>query len=319
VEKVFEQTKQKNTKFKNRLIRSAQKDSCILPDGSIPRDVYILYEKLAAGGIGTIITGASWCRLFDPSNKSGLFRADNWDVLYQYKKLAEICKQNNTVAIMQLTYPALQSQSTEDIELLIEDFIQGACFAKEAGFDGVQIHEAHKTFLSELLSANNQREDIYGQDKDLAGEKIVKGIREKLGNDFLIWIKINCDTETKEDALRHLKRLEKAGLDLVEVSGKNGTIRPGKQYGYFRNEAAYLKENLSIPVSLVGGMRMLDLMNEVMSEDKIDFISMARALNCEPDLPNKWKEGNKRTSDCLGCNGCINSYCLSCLIKEGAK
>ncbi len=53
--------------------------------------------------------------------------------------------------------------SVEEIKQVIEEFHQGAKNAKEAGFDGVEIHGANGYLLDQFLhSASNLREDEYG-------------------------------------------------------------------------------------------------------------------------------------------------------------
>jgi 2,4-dienoyl-CoA reductase-like NADH-dependent reductase (Old Yellow Enzyme family) len=60
-----------------------------------------------------------------------------------------------------------------------------------------------------------------------------------------------------------------------------------------------------VPIVLVGGIRSVPVMKDIISEGKADFISMCRPFIREPDLPNKIKDG-KEKADCISCSGCMS-------------
>ncbi len=57
MKKIFEEKQLKNITLKNRLVRSATWEGIANPDGSITKETYDIYEELAEGGVGAIITG----------------------------------------------------------------------------------------------------------------------------------------------------------------------------------------------------------------------------------------------------------------------
>ena len=65
VKKVFEPVDLKNLKLKNRLVRSATWEGLVDPDGRLPGKIYAIYEELARGGVGGIITGFTSVALHD--------------------------------------------------------------------------------------------------------------------------------------------------------------------------------------------------------------------------------------------------------------
>lgn len=75
--------------------------------------------------------------------------------------------------------------------------------------------------------------------------------------------------------------------------------------GYNLETAAKAKQVLSIPVITVGGMRSKSFMESAIESGKTDFVSMARPLILEPDLPNKFKDGISDTALCDNCNDCV--------------
>ena len=64
------------------------------------------------------------------------------------------------------------------------------------------------------------------------------------------------------------------------------------------------KKTVSLPVITVGGMRTKQFMDDAINKGKTDFVSMARPLLFEPDLANKFKNGESEAAGCDNCNIC---------------
>ena len=111
--------------------------------------------------------------------------------------------------------------------------------------------------------------------------------------------------------------LSEEGIDAIEISGSmyeshrgkgavRTRIRKPKQEAYFLSYAEEMKKAVGdVPIILVGGIRSVSVMEEIISEGKADFISMCRPFIREPDLPNKIKDG-KEKADCISCSGCMS-------------
>jgi 2,4-dienoyl-CoA reductase-like NADH-dependent reductase (Old Yellow Enzyme family) len=213
----------------------------------------------------------------------------------------------------------------QDIKEVIQAFGKGAERAKKAGFDGVQLHGAHGYLLCQFLSPYlNQREDRWGgstENRCRIIKEIIQVIRSSLGDDFPIIIKINGDDcypggIDLNESINIAKTLESYGIDGLEVSGgigdteENMTIRLGinsiKDEGYYKDYAAAIKKEVNIPVLLVGGLRSETLMEDIISKNEADFISLSRPFVREPDLVKSFRLGKKYKSDCISCNGCFN-------------
>ena len=175
--------------------------------------------------------------------------------------------------------------SREEIGDIVRRFVTTARVAKKAGFTGVEIHAAHGYLISQFLSpADNHRTDEYGG--SLEGRmrfliEIYQGMRETLGRDFPIAVKLNSSDGdsggmSQEDSLRVAARLSELGVDVLEVSG--GTYRKpvfeetdssaeDRRRGvYFADYARRLKELVSMPLALTGGFRSAADMEEAVSE-----------------------------------------------------
>ena len=336
---IFESVELKNLTLKNRLIRSATWEGIAAVDGGIADNAYAIYEELAKGGIGGIITGftsvADNDRYF-----GGMMRLSRDELIPDYKKLTDIIHKENTPVIAQLALGAYYREkksgitkqvepdemTTEEIEIVVRQFTKAAKRAEKAGFDGVQIHAAHFFFLSRFISpAVNHRTDEYG--KNTKGRmKILLDILEeirKAAPTLHITIKINSDDFAlggldEEESLVICKTLADAGIDSVEVSG-NGTsvggIRPHINEAYFGKFAARLADETDIPVILVGGLRSRDTMENILNNTKIELLSLSRPLLREPNFPNLMKNGETTESKCVSCNACYSSREHRCVFR----
>ncbi|MBP3852534.1 MAG: NADH:flavin oxidoreductase [Erysipelotrichaceae bacterium] len=326
---------------KNRLVRSATWEGIANPDGSVTDTAYKIYEELAKGGVGTIITGFTSVSLND-YYFDGMMRLSNDSLIEQYKKLVNIIHAEHTPVLTQLALGAYyrrinrrfvqvepDDMTADEIHQVIRQFIQAAVRAEKAGFDGVQIHAAHYFFLSRFISpAVNHRTDAYGgsvENRSRILVEILEGIRKKTEH-LHISMKINSNDFSfngleEDQCLEICQILDQKGIDSIEISG-NGTsvagIRAHVNEGYFVDAAAQVAQAVSCPVMVVGGFRSQDVIEAVLNRTKIEMISLSRPLLREPDLPNRWKEDPSRVSQCISCNRCYSSTCHRCVFRKKA-
>ena len=76
-------------------------------------------------------------------------------------------------------------------------------------------------------------------------------------------------------------------------------------YNFNVDAAAKIKQNIDIPVIVVGGIRNISDINSIISEKKADYVSMCRPFIIEPDIVNKFKEGKQDASKCIECCHCM--------------
>lgn len=335
---LFDTVELKNLRAKNRLVRSATWEGIANRNGSIAEEAYEIYDELAKGGVGAIITGFTSVAA-DDYYFGGMMRLSDDSLVPQYKKLTDIIHAQGIPVITQLALGAYygpvgsrfeqvepDDMTTNEIHLVRDQFINAAVRAEKAGFDGVQIHVAHFFFLSRFVSlAVNHRTDGYGDNAENRTRlvvEIIKGIQEKTLS-LHITSKINSSDFThggldEKESLAMCKLLCEAGIDSIEVSG-NGTsvagIRPHRNEAYFAPFAAKLAAAVDTPVILVGGMRSLDTMEEVLNKTGIEMISVSRPLLREPNLPNKMKNGETSVSKCVSCNACYSSPAHKCVFR----
>lgn len=232
-----------------------------------------------------------------------------------------------------------REMSKSDIQRIVGAFASGATLAKQAGFDAVQIHAAHGYLLSQFLSPHyNKRQDEYGGSLENRARivlEVLAAVRQAVGEDYAVLIKLNSDDfieggATIEDMLQIAEFLETAGIDAIEISG--GTIWGPSQYhavrfgpealtlkAYYRKAARLCKAFVRVPVILVGGIRSLDVAEELLTEGAADYIALCRPLVREPDLIKRWAADDREPSGCQSENACFGPILagkgISCAIK----
>lgn len=136
---------------------------------------------------------------------------------------------------------------------------------------------------------------------------------------------------TSEDSIKVSQILEEAGIDAIEVSGGNDfskyvaehnldairkdIISSEDKQSYFREHAKKLAKAISIPVILTGGNRSGDLMNELLNDHNIEYFGFCRTLVREPDLINKWSDGEYDVPKCITCNQCLRTPGKRCIFN----
>lgn len=334
---IFEPFSARNLKAKNRLVRSATWENLATPAGGICANSYRLYDILAAGGVGTIITGFT---SVDANDRyfGGMMRLCNDSLVPEYKKLTDIIKKHGVAAITQLALGAYYARgrdgryrevdidymTTEQIRDMIGMFVEAGRRAAQAGFDGVQIHAAHFFFLSRFISpAVNHRTDEYGGSNAGRARVLVEILNGIRGNNpqLHMTVKINSSDFlpgglTEQDSLEICRILADNGIDSIEVSG-NGTSRPGirnaDDEAYFGLFAMRLAEVVNVPVILVGGLRSRKVMELLLRNSGIELLSLSRPLIRQPDLPALFAGGKAEKADCISCNACYKTDGHTCI------
>jgi len=98
--------------------------------------------------------------------------------------------------------------------------------AREAGFDGVELHYAHAYTMAGFLSALNNRNDGYGglrEDRVRLPLEVYRAVRSEVGNDYVVGVRFLGDEVIEggnriDDATYFGVEFAGAGLDFLSVS-----------------------------------------------------------------------------------------------------
>ena len=80
-------------------------------------------------------------------------------------------------------------------------------------------------------------------------------------------------------------------------------VKPYDNYNV--DYAKEIKDNVSIPVIVVGGIKSVNDICAILKKGKANFVSMSRPLIAEPNLIRKFKEELQQESKCINCNYCM--------------
>ncbi|EGW38821.1 NADH:flavin oxidoreductase [Desulfosporosinus sp. OT] len=101
-----------------------------------------------------------------------------------------------------------------------------------------------------------------------------------------------------------MKRIPKILYPVVKPVLKYSFASPEPRYLYNVNSAKKIKENVKIPVIVVGGIRKLKDIEDIINNEQSDFVSMSRPFIIEPNIVKKFMEGKQQQSKCINCNYC---------------
>ncbi len=198
--------------------------------------------------------------------------------------------------------------------------------AREAGYDGIELHAAHcynllGSFLSPL---RNKRTDEYSafraETRTRLINEVLGEIRARAGDDFPVTLSISGYERSPggralDDTQRLAPELVAAGVSCFRVSGGISdslvTMMVGRsEYGDAHNvaQAEAIRNVVDVPVMLVGRIHDPEVGERILAEGKADLIAMARPLLADPELPNKVMMGKpQRIRRCISCEHCIDS------------
>jgi 2,4-dienoyl-CoA reductase-like NADH-dependent reductase (Old Yellow Enzyme family) len=248
--KAFTPGKLGGLELRNRVIRSGCFEG-MCHEGEVQEKLIEHHRRVAAGGVG--MTTVAYCAV---SFDGRAFGEEMWmrdELVPDLKRLTDAVHKEGAAASIQLGHCGFFSSKkvikrqpmgasrkwctfrfgfgrpmTEDeIEEKTEDFAKAAAKANEAGFDAVEIHSGHGYLLSQFLSPwTNHRKDNYGgslENRLRFPAAVVKRVREKVGPDFPVLVKMNQRDDVKggleiDDAVQIAKRFEAEGASALVPS-----------------------------------------------------------------------------------------------------
>lgn len=235
--------------------------------------------------------------------------------------------------------------TTEEVKQIIKNFVDTGRRVYESGYDMVQIHSSHGYLLSDFVSPfTNKRTDEFGgnfQKRTKILVDIYNQLRDEIGKYFPILIKLNTMDYLQEglrldEGKEIAKILIDTGYNAIEPSSGRYDLRFSRRKTYptvifkSKDDENYFLPNVKElkpimkdrPIILQGGIRDPLLAEKFLQEKVADFIALSRPLVYEPDLPNRWKNGDLSPPLCTNCNACLgvaNTSPVYCVIKKNQE
>ena len=292
---------------------------------TVDRSVH--YGQRAKGGTGLIVVEAAAIaksgRLCD--TELGIWEDGQ---VGQFAKIAEVCHGEDTKVIVQIVHAGMNSvgskvfscspvpmdkkecleMSLQQIEEVKAQFVSAAVRAEKAGLDGVEIHGAHGYLLNQFTSKRiNNRTDIYGgslENRFRLPLEIVEEIKEATGDNFIIGYRFGVNDPSMEEDKILAKKLEVAGVHLLNVSagiGGNDIVVPEDYpYSFVTYMGTQLYKEVSVPVACVSGIKEPKQAEYLLDNKMIDMVAVGRGLLADPKWTNK-AIANEDVNVCYSC------------------
>lgn len=354
-----------NVVLKNRMVKAPQATMYWNEDGTVSDRGLAFYENIAKGGASMIVVGGmSWqeppagviyCRLDDDRFIPGLkemtdaIHSHDCKVVAQFHHLGPSARSSidgrppmGPSGLTEAELPSPEPHchpgrevSREEMEQYKKDMAAFAMRAKEAGFDGVEIHAANGYFLASWLTGIwNKRDDEYGvqniDNRTRYVVEVIRAVREAVGDDYLVGIRLNGQEwgaegrMTPDVAAQCAKKFEEAGVNYISVNGYGYGPLPFKYCpdyfsypdpephmkpfmkdyeGFGINMPGIIAVKKAVNVPVFGAGRMDEnLAEQALERGYCDVIALGRTLFADPEFPNKLAEG--RVDEILHCTRC---------------
>lgn len=185
----------------------------------------------------------------------------------------------------------------DEIQQVIQDFVEAARRAVDAGFDVIELHAAHGYLLHQFMSPlSNQRQDEYGgslENRIRLTLEVFQAIQAVVPTGYPIGVRISAtDWMGKaawnlESSMGLAKALEQLGAAYIHVS--SGGLHVDQQIhlapNYQVEFAEAIKQVVNIPVIAVGLITEPQQAEGILNYGQADAIAIARAILYEPRWP----------------------------------
>jgi 2,4-dienoyl-CoA reductase-like NADH-dependent reductase (Old Yellow Enzyme family) len=257
---LFDASNIKGLNLKNRLVRSATHEAMADENGFPTDNLFKLYERLAKGGVGLIITGYTY--VSRDGKTDNMLGIDTDEHISKYRELVDHVHKNGAKIAMQINHCGRQTtkdmtgtqtlapsavkdnsfldipreMKEQDIENAIEAFAMASKRVKDGNFDAVQLHGAHGFLINQFLCPHtNRRKDKWGgiiENRMRFLKEIYQSCRDQVGNDYPIFIKISAYDNMKngikeEEGIIMAEMMADMGFDALEIScgiGEDGVL-----------------------------------------------------------------------------------------------
>ncbi|RXZ54824.1 FAD-binding protein [Senegalimassilia faecalis] len=215
----------------------------------------------------------------------------------------------------------------EEIHDFVGYFGDCALRAQTAGFEIIDVHAACGVLLSNFLSPrNNTRNDMYGGSLHNRARfllEVIRDIKKKCPNLPLAIRLSGIDFEpggiTVEETCEVAKMCEAAGADAINITwGSHAEVINAagllSKHGANHVEAAkMIKDAVSIPTMLCGGIYSPEIGEKLLEDGVCDFIGIGKPALADPMWAKKAAEGRPEDiRPCIGCGvGCHDRGMLS--------
>ncbi|HWV79833.1 MAG TPA: NADH:flavin oxidoreductase/NADH oxidase [Hyphomicrobiaceae bacterium] len=196
-------------------------------------------------------------------------------------------------------YIVPQALSVPDLKQLVRDWAAAAERAVEAGFEMIEIHNAHGYLVHQFLSPlANKRNDAYGGDFEGRTRfplEIAEAIRKAIPKGMPLFLRVSAVDGieggwTMDDTVGYAKALKARGVDLIDCSsgglvGSATAARVKRSWGFQVPYAERVRREAGIMSMAVGLIVEPALAEDILQKEQADLIAIGREALVNPCWP----------------------------------
>ncbi|NWO05495.1 MAG: NADPH-dependent 2,4-dienoyl-CoA reductase [Alteromonadaceae bacterium] len=317
------------------------------------------YAERARGGVALIVTGG-----IAPNTEGAVFqhaaKMSTEEEADRHRVVTEAVHEADGKICMQILHAGRYAYSPElvapsaiqapinpftpkeldeaGIQKQIDDYVNCAALAQQAGYDGVEIMGSEGYFINQFIVPHtNHRTDQWGgsyENRIRLPLEIVRRVRERVGENFILIYRLSMldlieEGSTWQEVVQLAKEIEKAGATIINTGigwheARVPTIVTSVPRAAFAEVTARLKGEVSIPLITTNRINMPDVAENILAGGQADMVSMARPFLADPELVSKSAAGRaQEINTCIACNqACLDhtfsGKLTSCLVNPRA-
>lgn len=196
-------------------------------------------------------------------------------------------------------YIVPKALSVSEIAQLVRDWAAAAERAVDAGFEMIEIHNAHGYLAHQFLSPlSNKRNDAYGGDFEGRTRfplEIAEAIRKVIPEGMPLFVRVSAVDGmeggwTLDDTVAYAKALKARGVDLIDCSsgglvGSATAARVKRTWGFQVPYAERVRREAGIKTMAVGLIVEPAHAEEILQNEQADLIAIAREALANPCWP----------------------------------
>ncbi len=318
---LFDSIKINGLTLKNRIVMPPMATHMASQSGEVSDRHIKHYTARARGGVGLIILEHTYVSKNGrtTSNQMGL---DDDSLIPGLRRLVEAIHSEGARVVIQITHAGAKTHrnitgeqpvgpwnitppgsdevprplTLPEIKAMVAAFGKATRRAMDAGVDAVELHGAHGFLIGQFLSPyTNKRDDVYGgvlEGRPRFPLEVIKEVKTRLGENVPLFYRFGADDMvegglTPQEARLAAPRLERAGVNVIDVSGGLGGAghESSTEQGYFVPLAEGIKEVVKVPVIGVGNITDPEYADRIVREGRVDMVAFGHLLLSNPDFP----------------------------------